>query len=189
MSSKEGNGDYDQPIISDSIQLEPVSTGVGSGSLSGSDGRPHSDQRDPQAVGAVHEGVVEAEPILVAEPVDPNQLGALQLTSTQLTLGPIPAPWVLRDYDALVPGTAAKIIDAHLHGERVQADALDRSVKADSNSMMIGAIAAPAIALTGLVSGVALIIAGHPIYSIAAIIPAILAGGAQVIAASRKTKD
>ena len=103
MSEKEGADGSDYPAIHRPDQREPYSQSVSFGSVLGSNRRSEPHPRDSQALGTFDESIVDAEPIVIAEPADHHAIGALQLTSTQLSVGPIPAPWVLKEYDALVP--------------------------------------------------------------------------------------
>ncbi|MGP6172050.1 hypothetical protein ACTU6V_12690 [Microbacterium sp. A204] len=100
--------------------------------------------------------------------------------------GPLPHEQTLSAYNSIVPGSAKKIIDGHLYGEKAAADALTRLTTAESSAVMIGAVGAQLLTIGGLVAAVVLIVTGFPLASIAGIIPAILGASAQVIAATRK---
>ena len=73
--------------------------------------------------------------------------------------------------------------------EETNRQALTRLTRAESTSVTIGAIGAQILTIGGLGAAVGLLIAGFPAYSVAAIIPAVLGGAAQIAAAlNRKDK-
>lgn len=110
--------------------------------------------------------------------------------STQLALasfsGPLPDPGTLAGYNSVVPGSAQRIIDAHLTKEYASAHALTRLTRAESTAVATGAIGAQVLTIGGLVCAVGLLVAGFPSGAIAAIFPAILGGAAQVVSAFRR---
>lgn len=84
-----------------------------------------------------------------------------------------------------MPGSAKRIIDAHLHGERVVDNSIDKLSRAEAFAVRLGAVGAQVLTVGGLVAAVVLLLAGMPAASIAAVIPAILGGAAQVVSATR----
>lgn len=96
---------------------------------------------------------------------------------------------MLSGYDTVVPGSGREIVDAHLLKERASAAALTRLTRAESTAVTVGAIGAQILTVGGLVAGVWLLLAGVPAAAIAAIIPAILGGAAQVVSAARRNRD
>lgn len=100
--------------------------------------------------------------------------------------GPLPPAAVLQGYEDLVPGSARKIIDAHVRNEQVRGETVTRLSRAEAFAVITGSVGAQILTVGGLVSAVVLLIAGLPAASVAAIIPAILGASAQVVAAVRR---
>ncbi|UOE45459.1 hypothetical protein [Agromyces larvae] len=85
-----------------------------------------------------------------------------------------------------MPGSARQIIEAHVYGERVSADAIRRLTRAEATAVVVGAIGAQLLTVGGLVAAVVLLVLGYPAAAIAGVIPAILGASAQIVSASRR---
>jgi len=103
--------------------------------------------------------------------------------------GPIPAPWVLAEYDEVCPGAASRWRETHLRNETVRAEAVERLSRSESTATTMGALTVPFVAIVGLIGAIALIFSGHSVFAVAVAIPAVLAATAQVIAATRSTRN
>lgn len=103
--------------------------------------------------------------------------------------GPLPPVPVLEGYERIVPGSAQKIIDAHLHGERTASDAVRRLTRAESFGVVLGSVSSALLTVGGLGAAVWLLLADIPSGAIAAVIPSILGGAAMVVSAYRKGKS
>ncbi|WIB66774.1 hypothetical protein DEI93_12490 [Curtobacterium sp. MCBD17_035] len=88
-----------------------------------------------------------------------------------------------------MPGAAARIAEAHLRREAVDADALERLSAAEATAVLIGAFGAQALTLGGLGAAVVLIAAGDPGWACTVGVPAVLGGAAQLAAAIRRSAD
>ena len=77
--------------------------------------------------------------------------------------GPLPHSTELGNYEALSPGAATKLIDAHVFEKRAAANALTRITRAESFGVTFGAVVAGVLILGGLAAGVVLVLAGEPL--------------------------
>lgn len=77
--------------------------------------------------------------------------------------GPLPHSAELANYDSIAPGSAAKLIDAHVYEKRAGADALTRLTRAESFGVSFGAVVAGVLVIGGLLSGVYLVMEDKPL--------------------------
>lgn len=82
---------------------------------------------------------------------------------------------MLREYEALVPGSAANFLDAHLAKETATTEAVVRLTQAESTAVRVGTWGSVIVAIGGLVVGMALIGTQQNALGVAALIPGILA--------------
>jgi len=94
--------------------------------------------------------------------------------STQFS-GPLPPASMLREYDELVPGTAAALLEAHLAKESATTEALTRLTRAESTAVRVGTWGSVIVAVVGITMGLTLIALQQNLIAIAALIPGILA--------------
>jgi len=102
--------------------------------------------------------------------------------------GPLPPVSMIEGYERVVPGSAEKIVDAHVANEQARAGALTRLTRAESIGVVVGAIGAQLLAVGGLAVGAALIVQGFPAESLLGFIPAVMSSGALVVSAVRGDK-
>ena len=95
---------------------------------------------------------------------------------------------MIEGYERVVPGSAEKIVDAHVANEQARAGALTRLTRAESIGVVVGAIGAQLLAVGGLAVGAALIVQGFPAESLLGFIPAVMSSGALVVSAVRGDK-
>jgi len=99
--------------------------------------------------------------------------------------GPLPSAQMLRDYEHVVPGTAARLVDAHLAKEHAATQAMRRLSLAETIAVIGGSIGAISIALMGIILGVTLIVQGHAGFGLIALIPGMLSGVAAIVSRFR----
>ena len=118
-----------------------------------------------------------------------------QITQT-FHQGPIPAPEVMRQYDAILPGAAERIMRmAEIEGEHRRAlerstvDQQEKALKYTARDVLLGQIFALVICLAFIGLAIFLVLRGHPIGSLLSL-PGI--GGIVytfIIGRSRQQKD
>ena len=172
------------------VESEPDASGGGARGLRGSDGRHDPTPGDEAAVDRIrHEeaaGDLEvdgADEGLISDGEDLE--GEVLVQVARSYTGPLPHQDTLEAYERIVPGSAKRLIDEHIHGQRTASNALTRITRAESFSVSWGAVGAWTISFGGLAASVWLLVAGFPVGSIVALIPPVLAGAAQVVAAHR----
>ena len=158
----------------------------GSGDLArrdgGGDRGQDSGHRDAEGVG---DSVAEVEGAADGDPGETSQIYQV----AQRFEGPLPPVAVLQGYEDLVPGSARKLIDAHVRNEQVRGETVTRLSRAEAFAVITGAVGAQVLTIGGLLAAVALLVAGYPAASVAAIIPAILGASAQVVAAYKRREE
>lgn len=112
----------------------------------------------------------------------------LAFASSELFSGPVASPRALREYEAVVNGSARQLIDCHLRSEAVSADAVERLSRAEATAVTVGVIGSQVLTLGALGAGVALVAGGHTAAAIAAVAPGVLSAAAQVVAAVRQRR-
>lgn len=105
-------------------------------------------------------------------PGDPSDLGdpvqdvltglEIQQSFSYTRSGPVAPPYELKQYDEIVPGSAAKIIDASLHSVKVRDDAIERLTKAEAYSVTVAAFLAALLPYALVGAAVWLALTGHP---------------------------
>jgi uncharacterized membrane protein len=77
--------------------------------------------------------------------------------------GPVPAPWVLKQYNDLVPGSAARIL---AQAEQQTTHRIALETKVTSSSILrsyLGLTAGFVVAMTAIIGGIALVAGGHDV--------------------------
>ena len=87
---------------------------------------------------------------------------------------------MIEGYERVVPGSAEKIVDAHVANEHARAGALTRLTRAESFGVIVGTLGAQLLAIGGLAAGVVLIVQGFPAESLLGFVPAVIGSGALV---------
>lgn len=159
-------------------------------SVRGSDRQSASSQRDEEGawpVGAdrgVVDRTVEAELEGGSERSDTVEA----IARSESFRGPLPPVVMIEGYERVVPGSAARIVDAHIANERARAGALTRLTRAESIGVVVGTFGAQLLSLGGLAAGVSLILNGFPTESLWGFIPASVSATALVVSAVRGNK-
>lgn len=149
------------------------------------DGRHFSrsgDETSPGELSGVDDEAIEGELHDLGEAEGEGVFGAV----AEMFRGPLAPPDVMRQYDELAPGAAARMIDAYIESQRVRSDAVKRLARAESRAVNVGTVAAPLLTLGALGGAVWLTAIGLDGPAVLVAIPAILGGGAQLVSAWRK---
>lgn len=100
--------------------------------------------------------------------------------------GPLASPRTLAEYDAVVPGSAARMVACHERNAIVTADAIERLSRAEVTVAKVGTVAAHLATLTAPVGAIALVLHGREAGAVLAVVPAVLSASAQVVTAVRR---
>lgn len=95
-----------------------------------------------------------------AAPLDASSL-TVSRTQIQSYVGPVPPPAFLREFEELVPGTAAMIFRVFEHQAEHRMKMEDRALGASIVRQYLGWASATLIGVIGIGGGIALVYAGH----------------------------
>lgn len=159
-------------------------------SIRGNDGRQTAPGRDeegawsPDADRGLIDRTIDAE---IEE--ESERSGTVEAIARSRSFrGPLPPVAMIEGYERVVPGSAEKIVDAHVANEHARAGALTRLTRAESVGVIVGAIGSQLLAIGGLAAGVVLIVQGFPAESLLGFVPAVISSGALVVSAVRGSK-
>jgi hypothetical protein len=94
---------------------------------------------------------------------------------------------MLREYEELIPGTAAALLEAHLAKESATTEALTRLTRAESTAVRVGTWGSVIVAVVGITMGLTLIALQQNLVAIAALIPGIIAAITGLVAEIKTT--
>ncbi len=96
---------------------------------------------------------------------------------------------MLREYDALVKGSAERLLNAHSAKEEAATQAVTRMTRAESIAVTAGSLGTVVVAFAGILLGIVLIAVRGDAIGVIAMIPGIISALANLAAAIRGDHD